>query len=49
LIWCRVPKGYCICSKRIAWEGGPILWMYREAPDREDDTGWRFLSNETDE
>ena len=41
--------GSCICSKRIAWENRPILWMYREQPDQDGDTGWRFLSDETGE
>ena len=34
----------CIVSHRIIEEGLPVSLMLREAPQREGDSGWRFLS-----
>lgn len=33
-----------IVSKKIIDEHQPVRFMYREAPDREQDSGWRMLS-----
>jgi len=38
--------GYSIVSKQILEDGLPILFMYRENPIDEEDTGWRFLSGQ---
>jgi hypothetical protein len=39
-----------IVSARIARDGKPVCWLYREAPDRPDDSGWRiFAGDESDE
>lgn len=36
--------GSCIASDKITVEGLPVRYMYREEPDFETDTGWRFFS-----
>jgi hypothetical protein len=42
--------GGCIITRLIVDEGYPIRFMYREDPDNEIDSGWRFLSGfESDE
>ena len=42
--------GGCIATDLITCEGWPVAFMYREAADREADSGWRFMAGvETDE
>jgi hypothetical protein len=42
--------GSCIASDRITVEGAQVGLMYREEPDSEFDSGWRFLTgNESEE
>lgn len=42
--------GACFATDRITVEGFPVRFMYREAPDNDIDSGWRFLSgSESDE
>jgi len=41
--------GACIASDRITVEGQAIRWMYREAPDEPQDSGWRFFSGTEDD
>lgn len=36
--------GSCLASDHISIEGRKVGFMYREAPDNEWDSGWRFLS-----
>ena len=36
--------GECIATDIIACGGRKVVFMYREAPDRELDSGWRFMS-----
>jgi hypothetical protein len=44
------PLGACYASDHITVDGHPVGFMYREEPDNEIDSGWRFLSGlETDE
>lgn len=38
------PMGSCLASDKITVEGLPIGFMYREYPEEENDSGWRFLS-----
>ena len=38
--------GACICSNRIISDGKRVGYCYREAPDSEIDSGWRFLSGD---
>ncbi len=41
--------GTCYASLKITKEGLPVGYMYREAKEDEDDSGWRFYAgNETD-
>ena len=44
----KVP-GYSMVSNHILESGMPILFMYREDPLDEEDTGWRFLSGQEDQ
>lgn len=37
-------RGGCFATDRITVEGLPVRFMYREAPENEDDSGWRFCS-----
>jgi len=42
-----VPKGIkCVVSKRISKVGKPILYMTRDNPVEQTDSGWTFLSGE---
>ena len=36
--------GYCFATNKITIEGMKVGYMYREVPDRDSDSGWRFLS-----
>jgi hypothetical protein len=39
-----------LVSKRVAEDGQPVCWLYREAVDRDADSGWRvFAGDETEE
>ena len=40
------PQGWCIASDRITVDGCHVGFMYREAPDDPDDSGWRFLAGD---
>lgn len=44
-------EGYCGCfaTDMITVEGHPVRFMYREAPDHETDSGWRFMSGFEDD
>lgn len=33
----------CLVSQRIMRDGQKIGWLYREEPDRDEDSGWRFF------
>ncbi|MBL6853839.1 MAG: DUF2185 domain-containing protein [Alphaproteobacteria bacterium] len=42
--------GTCIATDRITVEGKGVGYMYREMPDDEEDSGWRFFAgDETDD
>ena len=44
------PMGGCFATDHITVEGLPVGYMYREAPDFDVDSGWRFFSGtETEE
>lgn len=36
--------GSCFATDMITVEGYPVRFMYREEPDNEIDSGWRFMS-----
>jgi hypothetical protein len=38
--------GGCFASDRITVDGLPVGYMYREEPDDDIDSGWRFLSGD---
>lgn len=40
----------CYVTNRVLRDGAKVGYLYREAPDREDDSGWRITANdESDE
>ena len=42
--------GACFATDMITVEGRRVAFMYREQPDRDVDSGWRFMAgNESDE
>ena len=41
--------GGCIASDRITVDRRPVGYMYREAPDYDGDSGWRFFAGDEDE
>jgi hypothetical protein len=41
--------GGCIASDRITVDGFSVGFMYREAPDNDLDSGWRFLAGDEDD
>lgn len=38
--------GGCFASDRITMEGAPVGYMYREQPDKDVDSGWRFFAGD---
>ena len=44
-----IPMGGCIASDRILVDGCKVGFMYREEPDFEGDSGWRFMSGDEDD
>lgn len=41
--------GSCFASDRITVDGAPVGFMYREQPDDEIDSGWRFFAGDESE
>ena len=41
--------GYCLAPKRLVDNRLKVRFMYREEPDNEDDSGWRFFSGDEDD
>ncbi len=41
--------GACFATNMITVDGFPVRFMYREAPDDELDSGWRFMSGFEDD
>lgn len=41
--------GSCIATDMITVDGYPVRFMYREAPDNDTDSGWRFFSGYEDD
>ena len=44
-----VGRGACFASDRITVDGARVGFMYREAPDNDLDSGWRFLAGDESE
>jgi hypothetical protein len=40
------PGLFALVSARVLSDGRPILWLYREAADGADDSGWRVLAGD---
>lgn len=38
--------GLCFVTKRVLEDGAPVGYLYREEPDNDDDSGWRFTAND---
>jgi hypothetical protein len=38
--------GSCFASDRITVDGRPVGYMYREQPDKDVDSGWRFFAGD---
>jgi len=36
----------CFVTRRVLDDGRPVRYLYREAPDQEDDSGWRLTAND---
>jgi hypothetical protein len=43
------PMGGALATDRITVDGLPVGYMYREAPDRPEDSGWRFFAGNEDQ
>jgi hypothetical protein len=43
------PMGYCFASDRIMVDGLKVGYMYRENPDNDQDSGWRFFAGDEDD
>ena len=44
-----IPLGGAIASHLVAKERKKVRFMYREAPDNQPDSGWRFFSGNEDQ
>lgn len=42
-------RGACIATDMITRQGKRVGFMYREAPDNDTDSGWRFMSGLEDQ
>ena len=42
----EIEVGYIIASHDVMILGKPVRYFYREEPDSNDDSGWRFFSGE---
>jgi hypothetical protein len=40
------PMGGCFITDRVTVDGRKIGYMYRQQPDRPEDSGWRFFSGD---
>lgn len=45
----KILNGVCMASARISEDKCSVGFMYREKPEEDLDTGWRFLSGDEDE
>lgn len=45
----RAYRPRCIVSNRVLNDGAAVGYLYREAPDHDDDSGWRILAGDEDE
>lgn len=48
--WLDIGEKVALVSNKCMEEGGCVRWLYREIPDREEDSGWRmFEGTESEE
>ena len=40
------PMGGCFITDRVTVDGLKVGYMYREQPDKQEDSGWRFFSGD---
>ena len=38
--------GLCFVTKKVLEDGAPVGYLYREEPDNDSDSGWRFTAND---
>jgi hypothetical protein len=43
------PMGCALATDRITVDAMPVVNMYRESPDRPEDSGWRFFAGDEDQ
>ncbi|UQZ32205.1 DUF2185 domain-containing protein [Paenibacillus sp. PK3_47] len=48
-LWLAVGEKMALVSRRCLEPGNAVHWMYREAPDQEQDSGWRLFAGDEDE
>lgn len=48
-LWLAVGEKMALVSRRCLETGNAVHWMYREKPDREQDSGWRLFAGDEDE
>jgi hypothetical protein len=42
-------RGACFATDMITRQGRPVGFMYRDRPDNEQDSGWRFMAGTEDQ
>lgn len=42
-------RGLCVVTDLVAVEGHAVGYMYRDEPEDEDDSGWRFFAGNEDD
>ena len=41
--------GYCIVSNKVSIDENKIQYCYKEEPDNDNDSGWRFFAGDEDD
>lgn len=48
-LWLEIGEKAALATERCFLPGKAVRWMYREQPDREEDSGWRLFTGEEDD
>ncbi|MNB76673.1 hypothetical protein D3C75_233430 [compost metagenome] len=48
-LWLEVGEKMALVSKKCLEPGSAVHWMYRQAPEREQDSGWRLFAGDENE
>lgn len=48
-LWLAVGEKLALVSKKCLEPGSAVHWMYRQTPEREQDSGWRLFAGDEDE